>query len=78
MRGFEVAEEAGEGGFESVVGFPVGEIGDEIFADFDGQVFADTGDCHMIVPITKVVGYRPSIARRSGRGQVRGLMDVKP
>jgi hypothetical protein len=36
--GFEVAEKASEGGFESVVGFPVAEIGDEVFAEFDGEI----------------------------------------
>ncbi len=41
--GAQVAEQVGEGGLEGVVVFPVREVGDVVFAEFDGQVFAGAG-----------------------------------
>ncbi len=40
---FQVSQQVGEGGFEGVVVFPVGEIGDVIFPDLDRQIFARVG-----------------------------------
>lgn len=39
----QFAKYIGEGGLKSVVVFPAKEGGDVIFAEFDGQVFADVG-----------------------------------
>ncbi len=39
----QIAEQVGEGGLEGVVVFPVREVGDVVFAEFDGQVFAGVG-----------------------------------
>lgn len=39
----EISQQIGEGGFEGVVVFPVGEVGDVIFPDFGGQIFAGVG-----------------------------------
>ena len=36
----QVAEQVGEGGLEGVVVFPVREVGDVVFANLLGQVFA--------------------------------------
>ncbi len=39
----QIAEQVGEGRLEGVVVFPVREVGDVVFAEFDGQVFAGVG-----------------------------------
>ena len=39
----QIAEQTSEGGFEGGVVFPVREVGDVVFAEFDGQVFAGVG-----------------------------------
>ena len=39
----QVAEQVGEGGLEGVVVFPVREVGDVVFANLLGQVFAGIG-----------------------------------
>ena len=39
----QVFEQAGEGGLEGVVLLPVREVGDEVFAQFDGEILAAVG-----------------------------------
>ena len=39
----QIAEQVGERGFESVVVFPVREVGDVVFANLFGEVFAGIG-----------------------------------
>ena len=39
----QIAEQVGEGGLEGVVVFPVREVGDVVFAEFDSQIFAGVG-----------------------------------
>src|SRR5437870_4680584 len=39
----KILEQAGEGGFEGVVLLPVREVGDEVFAQLDGEVLAAVG-----------------------------------
>src|ERR1700685_1613871 len=43
VGGFQVGEQAVEGFLVGVVVFPVAEVGDEVFADFAGGIFAGVG-----------------------------------
>ena len=43
LSGAEVFEQAGEGGLEGVVLLPVREVGDEVFAQLDGEILAAVG-----------------------------------
>ena len=63
-----IAEQVGEGGLEGVVVFPVREVGDVVFANLFGEVFAGIGV--IAAPVADAVA-----APQSDRKQLLPLLD---